>query len=289
MAQLLTPLASSAVDYETSPTFDPPSTSFPYPERQAAAQSTSRGTSDTTLHSVHAQDGAGVADIQNGHGQYGKTERQQLASRKFETEFARPVAPRMPDPGRRGFSNPDQPVLEDPASEETSSDSDTNSSGDENPPSLQRAKTQPAGHALSKSQLNRVRTHQPKPDHLKVGNEFFRSQGRVARDGRLNISVNETAQTGYLAKALGATIQHQLGPHHEQDALAAEKSKADFRRDKDKLIVPRLNIVIMVVSCISLLRCRSNVVSGVSFPFIVSERIVSSRNSQSYAIRGDLS
>jgi hypothetical protein len=69
----------------------------------------------------------------------------------------------------------------------------------------------------------------------------------VAGDGRLNISVNETAQTGYLAKALGATIQHHLGPHHDQDIRTAEKSKADFRRGRDKLVVPRLNIVIMVI------------------------------------------
>ncbi|ETI19595.1 hypothetical protein G647_09429 [Cladophialophora carrionii CBS 160.54] len=243
MAQLLTPLASSAIDYETSPTPDPPSTSFPYPEPRAAGQSTSRGTSDATLHSVPAKDDTSVADNRNG-----QIERPQLASRKFETEIAPPGVPRLPQPTRQRFSIPNQPVREHPTSEETSSDSSIlDSSDDDNPPRLQRSQTQPSGHALSKSQLNRVRTYQARPDHLKVGNEFFQSQGRVARDGRLNISVNETAQTGYLAKALGATIEHHLGPHHEQDALAAEKSKADFRRDKDQLIVPRLNIVIMVI------------------------------------------
>ncbi|EXJ54134.1 hypothetical protein A1O7_09471 [Cladophialophora yegresii CBS 114405] len=242
MAQLLTPLVSSAIDYEKSPTPEPPPTSFPYPERQAPGQPTSRGTSDATLHSVHAKDDPSVADIRND-----QIERPQLASRKFETEIARPVAPCLPQPRRQHFPDPNQSALEHPASEETSSDSDIlNSSDDDNPPRLRRAHTQPSGH-LSKSQLNRVRTYHSRPDHLKVGNEFFKSQGRVARDGRLNISVNETAQTGYLAKALGATIEHHLGPNHEQDALAAEKSKADFRRDKDQLVVPRLNIVIMVI------------------------------------------
>ena len=249
MAQALVPLASSAVEYETSPTSKPPPTSFPYPERPALVRGESRRASDVTLYSVHAQEPAGIANIQVDRGQDGKIQKPHFASTKFETEDAGPAAEKVPEPVRQHCSTPVHPTSGRPASQQTSSDSYTlSSSDDESLPGLQRAQTQPAGNALSKSQLNRVRTHQPRPEYLKVGNEFFKSQGRVARDGRLNISVSETAQTGYLAKALGATIQHHLGPHHEQNVDEAEQSKDDFRRNRDKLIVPRLNIVIMVVS-----------------------------------------
>lgn len=45
-----------------------------------------------------------------------------------------------------------------------------------------------------------------------VGNEDYNSRGRVSkRDGRLNISVSETNNRGYLAKALGATFTKHVG------------------------------------------------------------------------------
>ena len=51
-----------------------------------------------------------------------------------------------------------------------------------------------------------------------VGNDDFKTEGKVSkRDGRLNISVNETSKRGYLAKALGASFLKHLGPdvsHH---------------------------------------------------------------------------
>jgi hypothetical protein len=46
-----------------------------------------------------------------------------------------------------------------------------------------------------------------------VGNENFRTKGKVdKKDGRLNISVNETGNKGYLAKALGASFLKHIGP-----------------------------------------------------------------------------
>ncbi|KAF2493203.1 UDP-Glycosyltransferase/glycogen phosphorylase [Lophium mytilinum] len=43
---------------------------------------------------------------------------------------------------------------------------------------------------------------------FQVGNEHFKTKGKVSkRDGRLKISLNETANTGYLAKALGAGVR----------------------------------------------------------------------------------
>ncbi|KAL8672422.1 MAG: hypothetical protein Q9224_007577, partial [Gallowayella concinna] len=44
-----------------------------------------------------------------------------------------------------------------------------------------------------------------------VGNESFRTGGKVSKtSGRLDISLNETANKGYLAKALGTTLHHHL-------------------------------------------------------------------------------
>ena len=239
MAQVLKPLASSAVEYDASQPADPPSTSFPYPDTDDPEGSKSRSTSD-------AQGEVGTGQKQEDHKHDGIAQRPRIASRKFETELARPSVSRTAHPVEQHRSNVNDTNLPRSPPRDTSNESDTmTSSGDEDLPGLRRAQTEPSGNALSKSQLNRART-QNRP-HIRVGNESFRSHARVAKDGRLNISVNETAQTGYLAKALGATIQHHIGPHHDQEVRAAEQSKADFRRGKDKLIVPALNIVIMVI------------------------------------------
>ncbi len=244
MAQILPPLALSAVEYETSPTLDPSPTSFPYSERSNSIHGLSCGASITT---PQEQEATGNANILENRGQNSNIERPRFAAKESDTEIADSSDSKMSKPKRQSQSTLDRTRLEYPARETSGERDMMNSSDDEGTPGLRRAQIQPAGNVLSKSQLSKVRTHEPRPHHLKVENEFFSSQGRVARDGRLNISVNETAQTGYLAKALGATIQYQLGPYYDQDIRAAEKSKDDFRRNKNKLVVPGLNIVIMVL------------------------------------------
>ncbi|KAF1992155.1 glycosyltransferase family 1 protein [Aulographum hederae CBS 113979] len=93
-----------------------------------------------------------------------------------------------------------------------------------------------------------------------VGNHHFRTKGRVSRrDGRLKISVNEAANSGYLAKALGASVRHHLlpssrrGERQDQPVVASDEQQrkekhniADdlFENAKRKL---RLNIVVMVI------------------------------------------
>lgn len=106
-----------------------------------------------------------------------------------------------------------------------------------------------------------------------VGNDHFRSKGRVSkRDGRLNISVNEAASSGYIAKALGQSLKHHLNiPHHHKednlatrDNLIAEQNEA-VNTDEgmgrmesgdlgsvassvhSTVKRPRLNIVVMVI------------------------------------------
>ncbi|KAF2726205.1 glycosyltransferase family 1 protein [Polychaeton citri CBS 116435] len=91
-----------------------------------------------------------------------------------------------------------------------------------------------------------------------IKNDQFKTKGRVSkRDGRLNISVNETANSGYIAKALGQSIKHHLDlpsryksrkKHEFEDA---PESDADAESLAESMHVsvkrPRMNIVIMVI------------------------------------------
>jgi Glycosyltransferase family 28 N-terminal domain len=85
-----------------------------------------------------------------------------------------------------------------------------------------------------------------------IKNDDFHTKGRVSkRDGRLKISVNETSNKGYLAKALGTGLRH----HFTTSAKADDKDtlKADSASVlADEIIEnewnrPKLNIVVMVI------------------------------------------
>ena len=106
--------------------------------------------------------------------------------------------------------------------------------------------------------------------NFSVGNDNYNTKGKVSkRDGRLNISVNETNNRGYLAHALGATLQHSLkhpgakgevdtpdqplSPLHEEDSrkrpeLIAKLSALSTQPSLTEATPrPKLNIVIMVI------------------------------------------
>ena len=102
-----------------------------------------------------------------------------------------------------------------------------------------------------------------------LGNEQFRTHGQVSkRDGRLNISVNETANSGYLAKALGASLHNHFHPGHRKPddeitgtgplspvRVLGEKPYHHHHLEKtvtlgsefEALPLPKLNIVVMVI------------------------------------------
>ena len=92
-----------------------------------------------------------------------------------------------------------------------------------------------------------------------VGNDDFKTTGRVSRkDGRLNISVNETNNRGYLAKALGATFLKHLEQNPEDhmpniSPVTSPKGKGmDSRASSEATLTsdlprPKLNIVVMVI------------------------------------------
>jgi hypothetical protein len=90
-----------------------------------------------------------------------------------------------------------------------------------------------------------------------VGNDGFKTKGRVSRrDGRLKISVNETNNRRYLAKALGATFLKHLGPSEEIQGIYPVISRNEKGKDSrasseatlaSELLRPTLNIVVMVI------------------------------------------
>ena len=151
-----------------------------------------------------------------------------------------------------------------------SSDSDSTSSS-EDEGTLQKAQIreevpkhrQPQkAHTLAKDQ--NVKEEERKGhsySRFAVGNDFFKTKGKVSkRDGRLKISINETANSGYVAKALGQSIRNHLNvPKRDKSGRrrqsAAQHPELDLEDHTDSIAsdahkgIPRpsLNIVIMVI------------------------------------------
>ncbi|EDN98665.1 hypothetical protein SS1G_13524 [Sclerotinia sclerotiorum 1980 UF-70] len=139
-----------------------------------------------------------------------------------------------------------------PVSKDDDSTSSSSSEDEEDIPAEKKKRTQMPGRKNTdtggRKQYNK----------FQVGNEDFNTKGRVSkRDGRLNISVNETSNRGYLAKALGATFFNKIG----NDNMTGESPEANLvRRQRGKLERissedtitsdlprPKLNIVVMVI------------------------------------------
>lgn len=159
-------------------------------------------------------------------------------------------------------------------SDSDSLDSSSSSEG-ENPSGLNRTRSRTSGRLgehgdLGKSNKKSERGEQNEGRYSKfsVGNDMYKSKGKVSkRDGRLNISVNETANSGYLAKALGATLHHHLGSgkqhddhdeqplspiHGEDNPLRPAVSRTETASTLaasvyETLAPPKLNIVVMVI------------------------------------------
>ncbi|KAL8793642.1 MAG: hypothetical protein Q9195_003794 [Heterodermia aff. obscurata] len=111
-------------------------------------------------------------------------------------------------------------------------------------------------------------SHADQYGRFSVGNENYKAKGKVNKtSGRLDISLNDTANRGYLAKALGASLNHHLRPktpHHDQSYQEQQPNnqQSGLRRPDlaaklstslrvpsldDFSSTPVLNIVIMVI------------------------------------------
>ncbi len=121
-----------------------------------------------------------------------------------------------------------------------------------------------SGTARSKTRASDANPY----DRFSVGNDKFQTKGKVDRtSGRLDISVNETSNRGYLAKALGASLHHHLAPKRHRPPPTNELAKTTspdtgLRRSdlvskvstslgatgiEDFSSTPILNVVIMVI------------------------------------------
>ncbi|KAI0480059.1 hypothetical protein GGR56DRAFT_251657 [Xylariaceae sp. FL0804] len=87
---------------------------------------------------------------------------------------------------------------------------------------------------------------------FQVANDQYHTKGKVSkRDGRLNITVNDTSNTGYLAKALGTAVKTFV-VGKENDGKASQRPSTSrlssaTTANSSSAKRPKLNIVIMVI------------------------------------------
>ncbi|KAI9828833.1 MAG: hypothetical protein M1819_006540 [Sarea resinae] len=154
----------------------------------------------------------------------------------------------------------------------TSSDSDdlSSSSDEEGDQKSEQAKSKSSSGTAAAAHLKERAKHLggrkgSKDDpysRFSVGNDLYKTRGRVSqRDGRLNISLSETANSGYLAKALGATLKHHFAKRDWDDdrtvsPVREEEERPGLSREPTASAAPSayetaprpiLNIVIMVI------------------------------------------
>ncbi|KAI4149884.1 MAG: hypothetical protein LQ340_004386 [Diploschistes diacapsis] len=171
-----------------------------------------------------------------------------LGVRRRQTE----VAPDIYNPG-----------LFEPDSESSES------SDDESAPNRNFKKSQGVPPNKPKSRWHHPSGRKPSDipySKFSVGNEGYKTKGRVSkRDGRLNISLQDIGHRGYLAKALGATLNHRFGDdqHGQVEPLAPQPGTTSSGRalsgstatptlpeSSEKSLhrpPPKMNIVVMVI------------------------------------------
>ncbi|KAJ2906199.1 Sterol 3-beta-glucosyltransferase UGT80A2 [Zalerion maritima] len=87
---------------------------------------------------------------------------------------------------------------------------------------------------------------------FRVGNNQYSTRGKVSkRDGRLRITVKDTSNTGYLAKAIGSAVK-KVVPGAKEGADSTARPSGLRLRSTSTIAVhpgpkPKLNIVIMVI------------------------------------------
>ncbi len=262
----------------------PPPLEFPFPAKSNSVSSAgapsipttndaaiANGNPTTTNSSTAWANGLTKEEL----GDLSSRPRPALANKKFVTEKPA-LAHRGSRLGmRRGKTGNVRTALQNAAwRSDDSSSSSSSSSEDEDrtkthPANAERRSTRnrAASDAKAGSRAKRRRNSDEQYSRFKVGNENFKTKGRVSKkDGRLNISVHEMANRGYLAKALGATIKNHFYPGAEHDneeeqplsplrgedatarpAFATRLSALSAATSIEAAPIPELNIVIMVI------------------------------------------
>ncbi|KAK7908727.1 hypothetical protein PG985_016030 [Apiospora marii] len=132
--------------------------------------------------------------------------------------------------------------------EETSDSSDDSSASEDE----HEAQEETPGVPLEPSQTAAKEKRRRSDDQyrrFKVGNEQYSTKGKVKRDGRLNITVNDTSNTGYLAKALGTAVKKVVPGAAKGESGRASPSRLSSATTTTSQSArrPKLNIVIMVI------------------------------------------
>ena len=229
------------MERETGPILSPPATEFPYPEPKRAKKET-REESDSTLW--EPVDGEKPALQQEPKS--AEIPRPSLAAAKYQTEISRPSAVRHPLPLIHRKSTNGRQLARQRSATQTHEWSDTSSTSS--------SFASDEDNFSGATQLNQVRRRPRRPSRsdaygrFDVENDQFKTRGKASQaDGRLHISVNETANSGYLAKALGATLNRHLQPPnaHVEDAHDVHNRRGELPGSQAS--IPKLNVVIMVI------------------------------------------
>lgn len=135
-------------------------------------------------------------------------------------------------------------IWTNPDKDSSSSSSSSSSSDDDDDPEPEKKQQRRRTRRRGSSQAKRGEY-----SRFNVRNDDFKTKGKVSRkDGRLNISVNETSNRGYLAKALGATFLKNIGSKDEEEPGNKKGATPQGDAASDPNITrPKLSIVVMVI------------------------------------------
>ena len=255
----------------------PPPLEFPFP--RPSNESVKSPTSTRVIDDSYQENTATPAHVPStvANGTASPEPRPTLVDRKFQTE-ASPL-PSGPSGLRTRDHSNRKPMPSSQYSKQQAWTSAGSSSEDEEEarpkPIRSRTTRRAKNNKGSASGTDRSPRHRvsdaDRYGRFSVGNDDFRTKGKVDKtSGRLDISVNETSNRGYLAKALGASLHHHLVPSHAQrhPAESSEEpertaiAKSGLRRPDlvskvstslgvptvdEFSTTPILNIVIMVI------------------------------------------
>jgi Glycosyltransferase family 28 N-terminal domain len=242
---------------QSSPILSPPATEFPYPteEDKKMVDEAMPAESDTTLNGPTKA----MADTPPRPTQ-SDPPRPNLRSRRIETERPKPVGTRASYFGLRRRATGGE-AIKKPARDRANTDDDASSSSSssksdsDEEQQLRRRRAQADYQGPRMGRLNQIQRHgrhragsKGQYRHFALGDDKNKSTGKVRSDGRLAITVDEKINSGYLAKALGLTLQHHLRPlHRVQEKEKMVPPELGEPATTSEHGIPCLNIVIMVI------------------------------------------
>ncbi|KAF4451965.1 putative sterol glucosyltransferase [Fusarium austroafricanum] len=159
-----------------------------------------------------------------------------------------------PGPARAGTSYLNKAIWEGPEKPRRSSSDSSVALPEPGKNEQQINQKESHGSRHWKKGSEKAKDDEDKYGHFSVGNQNYQTSGKVKKDGRLRITVNETAGTGYLTKALGAAV-NKVTPAKAENAGTVSNLQIPEspRRSSSSTAVAdpvprtRLNIVIMVI------------------------------------------